>query len=72
MDPKLIITVLFLISATVIAAQEYVRPPPRKALHFPCSRKPYSLPQQVSSSSPSHLLAAPSLSLSGNVKSFWG
>ncbi|TQD87114.1 hypothetical protein C1H46_027333 [Malus baccata] len=47
MDPKLIITVLFLISATVIAAQEYVRPPPRKALHFPWSRKPSSLPQQA-------------------------
>ncbi|BFG29536.1 hypothetical protein CerSpe_158100 [Prunus speciosa] len=47
MDPKPIITLLFLISATVIAAQEYVRPPPRKALHFPWSQKHSSHPQQV-------------------------
>ncbi|XP_058001349.1 purple acid phosphatase 18 isoform X1 [Hevea brasiliensis] len=45
MEPKLILTVFLLISATVTS--EYIRPPPRKTLHFPWSSRPSSHPQQV-------------------------
>lgn len=49
MEPNLILTALFLISAafSVITA-EYVRPQPRKDLQFPWDSKPSSQPQQVS------------------------
>lgn len=41
----LMVAVVMIGAATVGA--EYVRPKPRKALHFPWSRKPSSEPQQV-------------------------
>lgn len=41
----LMVAVVMIGAATVGA--EYVRPKPRKALHFPLSRKPSSEPQQV-------------------------
>lgn len=54
MDPKpkpmMFLTVLCLItisSIVVTVEGEYVRPLPRKTLHFPWSRKPSSYPQQV-------------------------
>lgn len=40
------LTFVFLINAPFLAA-DYVRPPPRKVLDFPWSRKDSSHPQQV-------------------------
>ncbi|KAJ6297931.1 hypothetical protein OIU76_019113 [Salix suchowensis] len=45
MEPKLVLLVFTLISAT--ATCEYIRPPPRKTLHFPWDSKSSSHPQQV-------------------------
>uniref|UniRef100_A0A5B7A5D9 Purple acid phosphatase n=1 Tax=Davidia involucrata TaxID=16924 RepID=A0A5B7A5D9_DAVIN len=47
MEPKfaILLTVVLVITATVTA--DYVRPPPRKALHFPWNPKTSSHPQQV-------------------------
>ncbi|KAJ7960755.1 Purple acid phosphatase [Quillaja saponaria] len=45
MEPRLILTVALLISATVTA--DYIRPLPRKTLQFPWDPKPSSYPQQV-------------------------
>jgi hypothetical protein len=36
-----------MISAAIVTAAEYIRPPPRKTLHFPWSSKPSSYPKQV-------------------------
>ncbi|KAE9612334.1 hypothetical protein Lal_00022807 [Lupinus albus] len=46
MELKLILTVLVVLFSTVIA-DDYVRPPPRKTLHFPWDPKPTLNPQQV-------------------------
>ncbi|KAL0311026.1 UNVERIFIED_CONTAM: Purple acid phosphatase 18 [Sesamum angustifolium] len=43
MELKLILLLLL----AVVATADYVRPPPRKTLSFPWSKKPSSLPQQV-------------------------
>jgi len=45
MELKLLLTVLLIHSATVAA--DYIRPPPRKALHLPWHSQPSSYPQQV-------------------------
>lgn len=45
MEPKLILILILVISVSVTA--DYVRPKPRKALHFPWKPKTPSLPQQV-------------------------
>ncbi|KAJ6966668.1 purple acid phosphatase 18 [Populus alba x Populus x berolinensis] len=45
MEPKLVLFVFLLISAA--ATCEYIRPPPRKTLHFPWNSKLSSHPQQV-------------------------
>lgn len=45
MELKLLLTVLLIRSATVAA--DYIRPPPRKALHLPWHSQPSSYPQQV-------------------------
>ncbi|GMH05736.1 hypothetical protein Nepgr_007576 [Nepenthes gracilis] len=45
MDQRQIVTVILLISATVAA--DYVRPRPRKILHFPWNQRSPSQPQQV-------------------------
>jgi hypothetical protein len=50
MVPKLILTVILLISVTVTTA-DYLRPQPRETLHFQWSPKPSSYPQQVTLSS---------------------
>ncbi|KAF5727965.1 purple acid phosphatase 18 [Tripterygium wilfordii] len=46
---KLVVSaiILLLISAIATPAEEYVRPPPRKALHFPWSPRSSSEPRQV-------------------------
>ncbi|CAK7338477.1 unnamed protein product [Dovyalis caffra] len=48
MEPKLVLLVFLLISAT--ATSEYIRPPPRKTLHFSWNSKSSSHPQQVHTS----------------------
>lgn len=45
MDRKLV--VLILVVLTIGAAAQYVRPPPRKMIHFPWNSRPSSHPQQV-------------------------
>jgi len=47
MKLKLILTFLLILSVTSTAADDYVRPPPRKTLHLPWDSKPSSYPQQV-------------------------
>uniref|UniRef100_A0A3Q7IB52 Uncharacterized protein n=1 Tax=Solanum lycopersicum TaxID=4081 RepID=A0A3Q7IB52_SOLLC len=41
-----LLTVILFIAGTVLAG-DYVRPPPRKTLHFPWDPKPSSQPQQI-------------------------
>ncbi|KAJ8763600.1 hypothetical protein K2173_003072 [Erythroxylum novogranatense] len=49
MKPKLVVTVLtvFLLIYSATVTADYVRPPPRKTLHFPWSSRPSPSPQQV-------------------------
>ncbi|KAL2245318.1 UNVERIFIED_CONTAM: Purple acid phosphatase 18 [Sesamum indicum] len=46
MDSKLVLVVVLAL-LVVSASSKYVRPPPRKTLHFPWDPKPSSYPQQV-------------------------
>ncbi|KAL0443382.1 UNVERIFIED_CONTAM: Purple acid phosphatase 18 [Sesamum latifolium] len=46
MDSKLVLVVVLAL-LVVSASTKYVRPPPRKTLHFPWDPKPSSYPQQV-------------------------
>ncbi|CAK9175508.1 unnamed protein product [Ilex paraguariensis] len=47
MELKLLLLLMSLTVAATATTAEYVRPPPRKTLHFPWDRKPSSQPQQV-------------------------
>ncbi|CAA0836965.1 Purple acid phosphatase 18 [Striga hermonthica] len=47
MESKLDLVASLLLLLAVGAAADYVRPPPRKTLHFPWSPKPSSYPEQV-------------------------
>ncbi|GER39254.1 purple acid phosphatase [Striga asiatica] len=47
MGSKLDLVATLLLLLAVSAAADYVRPPPRKTLHFPWSPKPSSYPEQV-------------------------
>lgn len=47
MEPNLVLLALFVLLSSAVAADGYVRPPPRETLHFPWSSKPSSHPQQV-------------------------